>query len=345
MTSVIKRGLFGCAILAALAVVTCTIGIWWVQRGGRVLHRTELIGPETQAFVTFIAAPEDRALVDLFATVERRVTARRENQPEWLHSFSEFLAGAQVSGNPGRAAALFPLRGAILIEKPPGEEGQVVYVLSLGKKANLVRMFLGIADSERERETYRGEKILVGRGGHDVSMVLVENNIVLSNNRHAIHVLIDRLKAPSGSNRCTEIMGACIQGVDPGGEMPGFGGIINERKSLATVWQLGTGAPEGAEIALPDDFEGVGFRFGVASADKINGDGSFYFNDEEAAAGSREALETGLSRLFTHVGLKADVDVRQEGSRLAVSVEAMGVQAALDRFFAKLQLPSSAASR
>ena len=119
--------------------------------------------------------------------------------------------------------------------------------------------------------------------------------------------------------------------------MPGFGAILNNRKSVATVWQLGTGAPEGSEVSLPDEFEGVGFRFEVKSKDKIRGDGFFYFEDEEAAAGSQEALRSGLSRLFSHFELRPKVALHQDGSRLAVSVEVNGVQAALDRLFFRLQ--------
>ena len=51
-------------------------------------------------------------------------------------------------------------------------------------------------------------------------------------------------------------LGVDASGVDPGGEMPGFGAIVNDRRSLAAVWQLGTGAPEGSEIALPEEFDG-----------------------------------------------------------------------------------------
>lgn len=346
MTAAIKKALIGCGaavvLVAAAAVATCAVGFWWLQRGGRVVQRTELVGPETQAFVTFIAASEDRALLDLFGTVERRASARKDGPPDWLHSLADFLSAAKVSHEGGGAASLFPLRGTVMVEKPEGADGQVIYVVSLGKHANLIRMFLGISDSERETETYRGEKVLIGRGGHDLSMALVQNNLLLSGDKRAIKLLIDRVKASGGASRPSAALFACIQGVDPGGEMPGFGGIVNDRKSIATVWQLGTGAPAGSEVALPDEFEGVGFRFGIASADSLRGDGYFYFTDEEAAAGASEALKSALMRLLSHYGLRPEISLRQEGSRLAVAVEAKGVQVALDGFFTHLQSPPPA---
>lgn len=342
MTSIIRKGLIACGIGAALLGAACAVGLWWIQRGGRVVERSELVGPETQAFVTFIAVPEDRALLDLFATVQQRAAARYKNQPEWLHAFADFLSGAQVSGDPGKSSALFPLRGTAMVEKPPGKEGQVVYVLSLGRKANLLRMFLGLSDSEREKETYRGERIILRAGGHDLSMSLVGNNLVLSSDPGLVRLLIDRLKTPAGGGRPSDLLAACSVGVDPSGEMPGFGAILNDRKSIATLWQMGTGAPEGAEVALPEEFVGVGFRFGVASADALRGDGYFYFEDEEAASGSKEALSSGLSQLFSHFRLEPNVALYQEGRRLRVVIEAKGVQAALDRLFLHLRAPASA---
>ena len=336
----VRRLALGCAAAAALvvllAVAAGAAGLWWIKRGGPVVERTELVGPETQAFATFIATPKDRALLDLFASIERRADQKREGQLDWLHSIAEFLAAARISGDPGEIAALFPLRGSVLVEKPRGGESALVYVVSLGKMANLVRMFIGVADSERKTETFRGERITLGKGGRDVSTALVRNNLVVSTDPRAIRLIIERLKGMSGASRPSERLKMCIQGVDPSDEMPGFGGILNDRKSIAAVWQLGTGAPEGSEVALPDDFAGVGFRFAIASADAIRGDGYFYFQDEGAAAGSDEELRSGLARLFEHYGLKPQVSVRQDGSRLTVRVEAKGVQAALDRFFARV---------
>src|SRR5439155_2794430 len=186
------------------AVAAGAAGLWWIKRGGPVVERTELVGPETQAFATFIATPKDRALLDLFASIERRADQKREGQPDWLHSFAEFLAAARISGDTGKIAALFPLRGSVLVEKPRGGESALVYVVSLGKMANLVRMFLGVADSERETETYRGERINMGKGGHDFSIALVRNNLILSGDARAIRPIIDRLKGTSGSIRPSE---------------------------------------------------------------------------------------------------------------------------------------------
>ena len=123
-----------------------------------------------------------------------------------------------------------------------------------------------------------------------------------------------------------------MQDVDPRSEMPGYGALVNERTSLASLWQMVTGAPEGSEISLPDTFEGVGFRFGFASADVLRGDGFFYFQDEEAAAGAVPQLQAAVSRMCNHFRLKPTIEIRQEGSRLHVAVEARGVQLAIDHY-------------
>ena len=86
MTAAFKKGLIGCGLAVALGA--CVVGIWWVQRGGRVVRRTELLGPETQAFVTFIADKGDPAVEDLLGSALRRLGASRsENQPEGLRIF------------------------------------------------------------------------------------------------------------------------------------------------------------------------------------------------------------------------------------------------------------------
>ena len=337
MTASLKRTLLGCSLLLLIAAVAGTIGgYWWLHRGGPIVDRLQLVGPQSEAFVTFIAEAGDPAVTDLSASVLRRLqAAKKESQPEGMRFVAEFLSGAGISKDPER---LFPFRATGTIENLPGGRDEPVVTLSLGRMANLARLLLGIVDSEREKETYRGQKIILAPGGRDFSLSLVGNNLVAARDAGAIRLAIDRLEAGEGGARnLPEDLVRCIQGLDPGREMPGFGAIVNDKKALATVWQIVTGAPEGAEVPLPHEFQGVGFRFKIASADSLHGEGTFYFQDEEVAAGAADALWSGLTRAFSHFGLKPDVDVRPEGSRLEVRVDARGVQAALDRVFARLQ--------
>jgi hypothetical protein len=150
-----------------------------------------------------------------------------------------------------------------------------------------------------------------------------------------VKVLIDRLRKAAPQAGPSPAMENVLREIDPKREMPGYGALINDRASVASIWQAVSGAPEGSEIALPEGFTGVGFRFGFASADTIKGDGYFYFRDEEAAEGGRRQIEAALARMCEHFHLNPRVVMEQEGSRLHVVVEASGVQGAIDRVLTK----------
>src|SRR5262249_35712613 len=148
-------------------------------------------------------------------------------------------------------------------------QSQVGIVVSLGRMANFVRMLVGIADSERETETYRGERIVHGRESQDLCMAFVDNNLVLSHDVRVVRSLIDRLRKSAPQQGPSDAMQDVLHELDPQRELPGYGALINDRASVASIWQAVSGAPEGAEIALPENFKGVGFRFGFMSADII----------------------------------------------------------------------------
>ena len=298
------------------------------MRGGPVPDRMELVGPTTQAFVTFLVVPEDRALLEVVDSLRRRsAEGGADRRAEWLRSLNDLISGARI----------YHVRATAIVEALPGGESEVGFVVSLGKMANLVRMLLGIADSEREVQTYRKERIILGREKHDLAVSFVGNNLILSRDPQTIRVLIDRLKRAAGTAEPSERLQAMMRDLETKQDLPGYAALINEKTSLASIWRMVTGAPEGSEIALPGSFEGAGFRFGLASADSLRGDGFFYFEDEEAAAGALPQLETALRRVFAHFRLKSKVGVEQEGSRLRVSVEAQGIQRALDHYFDRVR--------
>jgi hypothetical protein len=166
-------------------------------------------------------------------------------------------------------------------------------------------------------------------------MTFVGNNLILAREPMAIKVLIDRLKNVTVSGKPSERMEGVLKDIDPRREMPGYGAIVNDKATMAGIWRLVTSAPEDSEIAIPEQFEGAGFRFGFASADVVHGDGYYYFEDEEAAAGATDQIEAAITRMGTHFHLRTKVDVQQEGRRLRVSVEADGLQSALDHYFPK----------
>jgi hypothetical protein len=320
-----------------------------------VVSRTTLVGPGTRALATFVAEPDDRGFLELFETVETRASTLREGRPEWLNAFAKFvsgaeasqewlrpigdlLSGAQISKSPDRVASFFPLRGTALVEADDSGKAEIVYVLSLNRKANLLaRMLLGIADSEREKEGYRGEKIILRPGGYDLAMAHVGRNLVISPSRAPVRAIIDRLRQTADRGQPAEALAHCMSEIDPAEEMPGLGAVVNDRGAVGALWRMATGAPEGAEIALPEDFVGAGFRFTVVSADVVKGDGSFYFGDEEAAAGGVEVLRPAFDRLLRHIGLDPSLALRREGSRVRVAVEARGVQKGLDHLFGRFQ--------
>jgi hypothetical protein len=327
VTSRARKIVLGCA--GAIVLVVCAVGIaaWWMLRGGPVVDRLDLVGPETQAFVTFLAVPEDGALRSVVDSLERRADAKtRDRHGEWLHSLNDLLSSARLSH----------VRASATVEALPDGQNDVGVVVSLGRMANLVRMLVGIADSEREIRIYRKHRIMLGREKQDYAMAFVGNNLILSRNPSVIMLLIDRIEAATASSGVlSEKMEAVLEDIDPEQQMPGYGALVNDKASLASIWRLVTDAPPGSEIVLPEEFEGAGFRFGFVSADAVRGDGYFYFHDEEAAAGSVPQIEDAIMRTFARYHLKPRVEIEQEGSRLRVNVEAGGLQAGIDRYFAK----------
>lgn len=317
----------GCGALSVLLAGAAGIAAWWAFRGGPVVDRLDLVGPETQAFVTFLAVPEDAPLAAVMDSLRKRAAGRAgSTHGEWLHSLNDLLSSARLSH----------VRASAMVESLPGGESEVGVVVSLGRMANLVRMLVGIADSEGEIEMYRKQRIMLGREAQDFAMAFVGNNLILSRNPGVIHRIIDRLQSATASSGApARTMQTVLEDIDPGREMPGYGALVNDKASLASIWRMATGAPPGSEIVLPRDFEGAGFRFGFASADVVRGDGFFYFHDEEAAAGSAAQIEAAISKLCARYRLKPRIDIHQEGSRLRVEVEGGGLQAGLDQYFAR----------
>lgn len=327
MTPRTRKLVLGCGALAIVLLAAAGVGAWWALRGGPVVDRLDLVGPETEAFVTFLAVPDDAALRQAVDSLKRRAAGRSgDRHGEWLRTLNDLLSSARLSN----------VRASAMVETLPGGESEVGMVVSLGRMANLVKMLVGIADSEREIETYRKQRIMLGREPQDFAMSFVGNNLIVSRSPKVIHLLIDRLETPGGvAGSPSDVMQSVLKDIDPEREMPGYGALINDKASLASIWRIVTGAPQGSEIALPQDFEGAGFRFGFASDDVVRGDGYFYFKDEEAAAGSVEQIEAAISRMFARYRLKPRIDIQQEGSRLRVEVEASGLQAGLDHYFVK----------
>ena len=322
-----RKLLIGCGAAAALLGAALVAGVWWFMRGGPVGERLDLVGPRTQAFVTFLAVPEDRALQEVVESLRKRPAhAGDAKRTEWMGWLGDLLSGARV----------YHVRASALAESLDDGQSQVGVVISLGRMANVVRMLVGISDSERESETYRGERIIHGRENLDLDMAFVDNSLVLSRDPRVVKALIDRLKKAAPDEGPSDPMSDVLSGLDDAeGEMPGYGALLNDRASVASLWQLISGAPEGAEIALPENFSGVGFRFGFVSADAIRGDGYFYFGDEEAAQGGTRQIEAAIQRLCAHFRLKPQVVIEQQGSRLYVVVEAQGVQSAIDHLLSE----------
>ena len=323
----VRKLLIGCGAVSLLLGVCAIVGVWWFLRGGPVVDRLDLVGPHTQAFVTFLAVPEDRALQEVVESLrKRRSHPGSEKTAEWMSWFGDLMSGARV----------YHVRASALAETLSDGQSQVGFVVSLGRMANFVRMLVGISDSERETESYRGERIVHGRESQDLCMAFVDNNLVLSRDVRVVKALIDRLKkAAPEQGGPSEAMQDVLRELDPERKHPGYGALINDRASVASLWQTVSGAPEGAELALPENFTGVGFRFGFASEDIIKGDGYFYFGDEEAAQGGSRQIEAAIQRLCAHFHLKPRVVLEQQGSRLHVVVEARGVQDAIDRVLTK----------
>jgi hypothetical protein len=322
----LRKLLIGCGVASALLGVGLIAGVWWFFRGAPVVDRLDLVGPQTQAFVTFLAVPEDRALQEVVESLRKRpVQPGGEKHAEWMSWFGDLMSGARV----------YHVRASALAETLPDGQSQVGLVVSLGRMANFVRMLIGIADSERETETYRGERIVHGRESQDLCMSFVDNNLVLSRDVRVVKSLIDRLRKAEPEQGLSREMEDVLREIDPQRELPGYGALINDRASVASIWQAVSGAPEGAEIALPENFKGVGFRFGFASADIIKGDGYFYFGDEEAAEGGSRQIEAAILRMCAHFRLKPHIVLEQQGSRLHVVVEAGGVQSAIDHLLTK----------
>jgi hypothetical protein len=318
-----KRAIAGIAVAAVVILIAAAA--WWFFRAGRVGDRLELIGPGTRAFVTFLATPEDRPLRELLQSLQRRTAAGPgDRQPEWIRSVGDSLSGAAIDH----------VRATGMVEAGADGRTQVVLVVSLGRMARVVaKMWFGMAASEREVEVYRKARILLGRDRQDLAMAFVGNNLILSRDPAGIRSLIDRIGEPNRSASPSAPMKAVLKDVDPRAEMPGYGALVNDPDSLAALWQLATGAPEGSEIELPGSFEGMGFRFGFSSLDSIKGDGYVYFADDAAAEGAVPLIQDAIPRLFSHFGLKASAVIEPEGRRLRIDVLATGLQAALDRHF------------
>src|SRR5712691_7522 len=97
-------------LVAATLVVAGGFVLWRYLRGGPVEDRLDLVGAETQAFVTFLAVPEDRPLVDLIESLKRRPAgAGGEKRAEWLRSLSDPLSGMLMQRV--RASALVETSG------------------------------------------------------------------------------------------------------------------------------------------------------------------------------------------------------------------------------------------
>jgi hypothetical protein len=325
VTPGLRKLFIGCGAASVLLGAGVVAGIWWFFRGGPVVDRLDLVGPQTQAFVTFLAVPEDHALQEVVESLRKRPTHAGEKNTEWMSWFGDLMSGARA----------YHVRASALAEKLDDGGSHVGLVVSLGRMANFVRMLVGISDSERETETYRGERIVHGRESHDLCMSFVDNNLVLSRDVRVLRSLIDRLKKAAPEAVPSRAMEDVLHELDPRRELPGTGALLNDRASVASLWQMVSGAPEGAEIALPENFKGVGFRFGFISADIIRGDGYFYFGDEEAAAGGMHQIEAAIQRMCAHFHLKPQLALEQQGSRLHVVVEAHGVQGAIDHLLTK----------
>jgi len=309
------------------ALLLAGLGAWWYTRPMPLADRLDLIGPGTQAYVSFLADGDDKALRDLLDSLKSRTAAGpQDSRSEWLRALGENLTGA----------ALDRVRATGLVETLGEGQSEVVIVVSLGRMAKVVaKMWFGISGSERELETYRKVRILLGRDRQDLSMAFVGNNLVMSRDPGAIHLLIDRLLDGAPSAGPSNAMRSFLRDIEPRQAMPGQGALVNDRASLASLWQMATGAPRGAEIELPADFEGMGFRFGFRSADVIHGDGYMYFTDEEAAAGGVPLLDEAIPKLFRHYGFDAKSEIEQQGRRLHVAVTGTGLQKAIDRYFVK----------
>jgi len=321
-----RKLLIGCGIAAALVGAGLILSVWWFLRGGPVGDRLDLVGPRTQAFVTFLAVPEDKALQEVVDSLRKRPAhPGEEKHGEWMSWFGDLLSGARA----------YHVRASALAESLDDGQSEVGVVVSLGRMANVVRMLVGISDSERESETYSGERIVHGHESQDLSMAFVGNSLVLSRDVRVVKTLIDRLKKSAPHEGPSEPMNDVLGELEPRQDLPGFGALLNERASVASLWQMLAGAPEGAEIALPENFKGVGFRFGFVSADVIRGDGYFYFGDEEAAQGGTRQIDAVIQRLCAHFRLKPQVVIEAQGSRLHVVVEASGVQEAIDHLLSR----------
>ncbi len=323
MSALRKVLLWGALVFVLLAA----LGLWWFLRPSPAVDRLDLVGPETQGFVTFLAVPEDRALREVLDSLKKRsAAAGGDKQAEWIRSLGDTLSGAAIDH----------VRATGMIEALDEGGSEVAIVVSLGRMAKVVaKMWFGISGSEREVEVYHDARILLGREKQDLAMAFVGNNLILSRDPRAVRLLIDRLDRSASPAGLSQRMAEVLKDVDPMRELPGFGALVNDRESLASLWRMATGAPEGSGIELPGAFEGMGFRFGFGSADTIRGDGYAYFRDEEAAAGSIENLQTAIPKLFGHFGLKARPVIEQQGRRLRIEIDARGVQAALDRYFPK----------
>jgi len=78
-------------------VLLVALGLWWVLRPSPAADRLDLVGPETQGFVTFLAVPEDRALREVLDSLKKRsAAAGSDKQAEWIRSLGDTLSGAAI---------------------------------------------------------------------------------------------------------------------------------------------------------------------------------------------------------------------------------------------------------
>jgi len=150
-------------------------------------------------------------------------------------------------------------------------------------------------------------------------MAFVDNNLVLSRDVRVVKSLIDRLKKAAPEQGALARHAGRPSRAGPGAPASRLRCAHQRPRLGCEPLAGGLGRPRRAEVALPENFTGVGFRFGFASEDIIKGDGYFYFGDEEAAQGGSRQIEAAIQRLCAHFHLKPRVVLEQQGSRPCTS--------------------------
>lgn len=322
MSRGLRRSALAALILVLIAGAAAT---WWLLRPAPVVERLDLVGPETRAFATFLAVPEDRALREVIASIQKRSnSAPPQKRTEWIRSIGETLSGTAIDH----------VRATALVEALDDGRTEPAVVISLGRMAKVfAQMWFGISGSEREVEVHNKVRIVLGREKQDLAMAFLGNNLILSHDPAAVRLVIDRIKAGRAGGDPSERVRSMIRDVDPDSLMPGFGALLNDSASLSSVWRIVTGSSDDNEVMLPEEFEGLGFRFGLSSPDTLSGGGYAYFRDEESATSAKSLLDGAIPALLRHMGLNGVPVIEQEGRRLRIDIQATGVQVALDRIF------------